>query len=147
MVSLKVEPDKQQRQQQINRLIKRVGLEPEHLNRYPHEFSGGQRQRIAIARALAVKPKLIICDEPTSALDVSIRGQVLDLLLELQQEHGLSYLFITHDLSLIPHLAHKIAVMKEGKIVEQGHTQQVMQHPQHAYTKELLSAVPKIERS
>ncbi|NRA54297.1 MAG: ABC transporter ATP-binding protein [Gammaproteobacteria bacterium] len=146
MVSLKVEPDKQQRQQQINSLIKRVGLEPEHLNRYPHEFSGGQRQRIAIARALAVKPKLIICDEPTSALDVSIRGQVLDLLLELQQEHGLSYLFITHDLSLIPQLAHKMAVMKDGKIVEQGLTQQVMQNPQHAYTKELLSAVPKIER-
>jgi len=147
MVSLKVERNKQRRRQQIKALIKRVGLEPEHLTRYPHEFSGGQRQRIAIARALAVKPKLIICDEPTSALDVSIRGQVLELLLELQLEHGLSYLFITHDLSLIPHLAHKIAVMKEGKIVEQGHTKQVMQNPQHDYTKELLSAVPKIKQT
>jgi peptide/nickel transport system ATP-binding protein len=127
----------------MQRLLARVGMLPEHLNRYPHEFSGGQRQRIAIARALAVNPKLIICDEPTSALDVSIRGQVLDLLRELQDELGVSYLFITHDLSIIPHLAHRVAVMKNGQIVEQGATEQIMQSPQHPYTQQLLAAAPR----
>ncbi|MEC8443363.1 MAG: dipeptide ABC transporter ATP-binding protein [Pseudomonadota bacterium] len=133
-----------QREARIRELLERVGLEAAHLDRYPHEFSGGQRQRIAIARAIAVEPELIICDEPTSALDVSIRGQVLALLQELQQEMGLSYLFITHDLSIIPHLAHRVAVMRHGVLVEQGATQQIMTSPQHDYTRTLLAAVPKI---
>lgn len=144
MVSLGVENNAQVREQTMRELLVKVGMLPEHLDRYPHEFSGGQRQRIAIARALAVNPKLIICDEPTSALDVSIRGQVLELLRKLQQELGVSYLFITHDLSIIPHLAHKVAVMKGGQIVEQGETEQVMRAPQHDYTKELLAAAPRV---
>ena len=144
MISLKVERDGAKREQTMQALLKRVGLEAEHLERYPNEFSGGQRQRIAIARALAVKPQLIICDEPTSALDVSIRGQVLDLLNELQQETGVALLFITHDLSVIPRLAHRVAVMKDGVIVEQGTAKQVMTDPQHDYTKALLAAVPKL---
>ncbi|MEY8247739.1 MAG: dipeptide ABC transporter ATP-binding protein [Bermanella sp.] len=144
MVSLKVESRAQKREEIMCALLLRVGLEPAHLDRYPHEFSGGQRQRIAIARALAVKPKLIICDEPTSALDVSIRGQVLALLNELQQETGVSLLFITHDLSIVPHLAHRVAVMKDGVIVEQGTTEQVMTTPVHEYTRALLQAVPAL---
>lgn len=142
MVSLGLELAKEQRIQRIESLLARVRLEPEHRHRYPHEFSGGQRQRIAIARALAVEPDLIICDEPTSALDVSIRAEVLDLLLELQRELHVSYLFITHDLSIIPHIAHRVAVMQGGKIVEQGETEQVLTQPQHEYTKMLLDAVP-----
>ena len=129
---------------EMRALLQKVGLEADHLDRYPHEFSGGQRQRLAIARAIAVKPELIICDEPTSALDVSIRLQVLNLLKDLQQELGLSYLFITHDLSIIPHIAHRIAVMKNGKILEQGTAQQVIEQPQHEYTRALLEAVPAI---
>jgi peptide/nickel transport system ATP-binding protein len=144
MVSLGVEKDAGKREAIMAGLLVKVGMSADHLDRYPHEFSGGQRQRIAIARALAVNPKLIICDEPTSALDVSIRGQVLELLRQLQQELGVSYLFITHDLSIIPHLAHQVAVMKNGQIVEQGETEQVMRNPQHAYTKELLAAAPRI---
>jgi ABC-type microcin C transport system duplicated ATPase subunit YejF len=144
MVSLKVEASAIKREKIMCALLTRVGLEPDHLDRYPHEFSGGQRQRIAIARALAVKPQLIICDEPTSALDVSIRGQVLELLNELQQETGVSLLFITHDLSIVPHLAHRVAVMKDGVIVEQGTTEQVMTNPQHEYTQALLKAVPAL---
>lgn len=142
MLALNVMPDATQRQQRIAELITRVGLEIEHLDRYPHEFSGGQRQRIAIARALAVDPQLIICDEPTSALDVSIRAQVLTLLRDIQQEFGVSYLFITHDLSIIPHLAHRVAVMKDGRIVEQGDTASLLNNPQHAYTQALLAAAP-----
>ncbi|WP_396588939.1 ABC transporter ATP-binding protein [Bermanella sp. R86510] len=144
MMSLKVESDGQKREDKMRALLERVGLSAEHLDRYPHEFSGGQRQRIAIARALAVDPELIICDEPTSALDVSIRGQVLELLRELQEETGVSYLFITHDLSIIPHLAHRVAVMKEGEIVEQGTAKQIMTEPSHEYTKALLEAVPAL---
>ena len=144
MQSLGTCEDPEQRQQQITELLLRVGLEEQHLDRYPHEFSGGQRQRIAIARALAVKPKLIICDEPTSALDVSIRSQVLDLLQELQRELGISYLFITHDLSIIPRLAHRVAVMKQGQLVEYNTAQQVMTAPQHSYTQQLLAAVPHL---
>ena len=144
MVSLKMGLSKAEREQRVESLLNRVQLEPEHRYRYPHEFSGGQRQRIAIARALAVEPDLIICDEPTSALDVSIRAEVMDLLLELQRELKVSYLFITHDLSIIPHLAHRVAVMQGGKIVEQGKTEDVLTNPQHDYTRNLLSAVPKV---
>lgn len=144
MQSLGLGGTKESREAQIRNLLERVGLEAGHLNRYPHEFSGGQRQRIAIARAIAVEPELIICDEPTSALDVSIRGQVLQLLQELQDEMGLSYLFITHDLSIIPHLAHRVAVMRNGQLVEQGETRQVMTSPVHEYTQHLLQAVPRI---
>lgn len=142
MVSLQMGLSKSEREQRVKSLLNRVQLEPEHRYRYPHEFSGGQRQRIAIARALAVKPDLIICDEPTSALDISIRSEVMNLLLELQRELQVSYLFITHDLSIIPHLAHRVAVMQGGKIVEQGYTEDVLTRPQHDYTRKLLSAVP-----
>ena len=109
-------------------------MKPEHQTRYPHEFSGGQRQRIAIARALAVNPRLIVCDEPTSALDVTIQAQILNLLQDLQDRHGLTYLFITHN----------IAVMHEGRIVEQSDTVEILQNPQHEYTRTLLSAVPRL---
>ncbi len=120
-------------------------LGPEFAGRYPHEFSGGQLQRIAIARALAVEPELIICDEPTSALDVSIRAEVLDLLQELQQEFGVSYLFITHDLSIIPSLAHHVGVMQYGKLVEQGSAEQILTRPAHPYTQALLDSVPRVD--
>ena len=127
----------------IDELLKQVGLEVEHKYRYPHEFSGGQKQRIGIARALAVEPELIICDEPTSALDVSVRTQVLALLDELQKKYQITYLFITHDLSIIPSIANQVAVMKDGKIVEQGGVEEVMKSPQHIYTKKLLESAPK----
>ncbi|CAM3417425.1 ABC transporter ATP-binding protein [Parendozoicomonas haliclonae] len=145
MISLKLGLTPNQREERVIELLQKVQLEPEHRHRYPHEFSGGQRQRIAIARALAVNPQLIICDEPTSALDVSTRAEVLKLLQQLQQELGVSYLFITHDLSIIPQLAHRVAVMKEGKIVELGVTKAVLTQPQHSYTQELLRAVPQLE--
>ena len=145
MQSLKVEPSNREEQDKyIKDLLLKVDLDTEHFYRYPHEFSGGQRQRIGIARALAVKPQLIICDEPTSALDVSVRSQVLKLFKKLQDEDGLSYLFITHDLSIVPIVADEVAVMKDGKIVEQGSIVDVMQNPQHAYTKKLLDSAPKI---
>ena len=142
MISLHMPLTSEQRQQRVIDLLQQVQLQPEHQHRYPHEFSGGQRQRIAIARALAVEPELIICDEPTSALDTSTRAEILKLLQDLQQNLGVSYLFITHDLSIIPQLAHRVAVMKAGKIVETGITEDVLRHPAHAYTKELLNAVP-----
>ncbi len=142
MVSLQMNLTREQREERVIELLRQVKLEPKHRFRYPHEFSGGQRQRVAIARALAVSPKLIICDEPTSALDVSTRAEVLALLQELQATLGVSYLFITHDLSIIPQLAHRVAVMKEGKIVETGITETVLTKPRHNYTRELLSAVP-----
>jgi peptide/nickel transport system ATP-binding protein len=128
----------------ISELLLKVELEAEHMHRYPHEFSGGQRQRIGIARALAVEPELIICDEPTSALDVSVRAQILKLLQKLQHESGVSYLFITHDLSIVPMIADEIAVMKEVKIVEQGSVEKVMNDPQHPYTQKLLKSAPKL---
>ncbi len=134
-----------ERDQMSAELLEQVGLLPEHLLRYPHEFSGGQRQRICIARALAVKPKLIICDEPTSALDVSVQAQILALLRKLQKEHQLGYLFITHNISVVEYIAHYVAVMYQGKIVEQGKVEQVLMHPENEYTKELLSAVPRIK--
>lgn len=145
MTSLKVGPKTKEGQElKIDSLLDQVGLLAEHKNRYPHEFSGGQRQRIGIARALAVEPELIICDEPTSALDVSVRAQVLNLLENLQQEYQMSYLFITHDLSIIPTIAHQVAVMKQGIIVEQGFVKNVMLNPQHEYTKNLLNSTPKL---
>ncbi len=147
MNSLKVgSRDKAGQDARIKELLLKVDLEAEHAERYPHEFSGGQRQRIGIARALAVEPELIICDEPTSALDVSVRAQVLQLLSDLQQDYGVSYLFITHDLSIIPTIAHEVAVMKEGKIVEQGLVADIMKNPQQAYTQKLLASAPKLVR-
>jgi peptide/nickel transport system ATP-binding protein len=146
MVSLRVgSRDKKVQNRVIEELLLKVGLEREHFYRYPHEFSGGQRQRIGIARALAVKPKLIICDEPTSALDVSVRSQVLKLLKRLQKEEELSYLFITHDLSIVPIIADEVAVMKSGRIVERGLVEDVMENPQKTYTKKLLNSAPKLE--
>jgi len=145
MVSLQVGlQDKNIQDMVIKDLLVKVGLEFEHFYRYPHEFSGGQRQRIGIARALAVEPELIICDEPTSALDVSVRAQVLKLLKKLQKEQGLSYLFITHDLSIISTIADEVAVMKEGKIVEQGSVEEVMKRPKDEYTKKLLASAPQL---
>jgi len=145
MVSLGVgSKERALQDEHIKELLLKVDLEAEHAYRYPHEFSGGQRQRIGIARALAVEPELIICDEPTSALDVSVRSQVLKLLRKLQQESGVSYLFITHDLSIVPTIADEVAVMKEGKIVEQGSVEDVMKNPQEEYTKTLLAAAPKL---
>ncbi|MDG6772895.1 dipeptide ABC transporter ATP-binding protein [Thiomicrorhabdus sp. ZW0627] len=147
MNSLKVGPkDRASQDKRIEQLLEQVGLLAEHKHRYPHEFSGGQRQRIGIARALAVEPELIICDEPTSALDVTVRAQVLALLEDLQKEYQMSYLFITHDLSIIPAIAHHVAVMQQGKIVEQGTVQAVMKNPQHEYTQKLLSSAPKLIR-
>lgn len=145
MLSLGVEADAARRETRIHELLRRVRLEPAHAGRYPHEFSGGQLQRIAIARALAVDPQLIICDEPTSALDVSIRSEVLELLAELQREFGVSYLFITHDLSIVPSLAHRVGVMQHGRLVEQGTAEQILTAPQHPYTQALLASVPKLE--
>jgi peptide/nickel transport system ATP-binding protein len=136
-----------ERQARVEELMQQVGMQPEMKDRYPHEFSGGQRQRICIARALAVDPRLIICDEPTSALDVSVQAQILNLLGKLQRELGLSYLFITHDLSVVSYLAHEIAVMYLGRIVEQGDVEAVLNKPRHPYTQALLSAVPEIDAS
>ena len=127
----------------VENLLERCGLWKQAADRYPHEFSGGQRQRIGIARALAVEPKLIVCDEPTSALDVSIQSQILNLLADLQVEFGLSYLFISHDMAVIHHVCDRIAVMYNGKIVETGSRDKVIQEPTHPYTKALLSAVPE----
>ncbi len=145
MVALGAAASPGDRQNSMDSLLQQVGLSPDSKYRYPHEFSGGQRQRIAIARALAVKPQLIVCDEPTSALDVSVQAQILNLLKGLQDELGLAYLFITHNLAVVEYFAHEVAVMYLGRIVERGTVEEVMQSPRHPYTRALLSAVPVVE--
>ncbi|MBI2294459.1 MAG: ABC transporter ATP-binding protein [Betaproteobacteria bacterium] len=147
MAALGLGAGRTERQARIDRLLAEVGLSPEVKYRYPHEFSGGQRQRIAIARALSVEPRLIVCDEPTSALDVSVQAQILNLLKELQQKKGLAYLFITHNISVIEFLAHEVAVMYLGRIVEHGMVDEVLGDPKHPYTRALLSAVPVIDQA
>ena len=123
-------------------MLEKVNLDPAYFNRYPHEFSGGQRQRIVIARALALKPKFIICDESVSALDVSVQAQVLNLLRDLQEEFGLTYIFISHDLAVVKHISDRMLIMNKGKIEEEGFPEEIYHHPKAAYTQKLIAAIP-----
>ncbi|CAI9084642.1 ABC transporter ATP-binding protein [Candidatus Methylacidiphilum fumarolicum] len=136
--------EKKQKKEKIVELLEKVGLSAEHLYRYPHEFSGGQRQRIGIARALAVGPKLIICDEPVSALDVSVQAQIINLLMDLQQEFNLSYLFISHDLAVVEYLSDYVLVLNKGRIVEEGSPEEIYKNPKDEYTKKLIASIPSI---
>ncbi|MGI6727305.1 MAG: ABC transporter ATP-binding protein [Anaerovoracaceae bacterium] len=138
----KLATNKKERTERVQELLTEVGLNSEHSNRYPHEFSGGQQQRIGIARALAVEPEFIVCDEPISALDVSIQSQIVNMLEDMQEELGLTYLFIAHDLSVVKHISNRIGVMYLGNIVELGESKEIHKNPLHPYTKTLLSAVP-----
>jgi peptide/nickel transport system ATP-binding protein len=144
--ALALEPGRAARRARVAQLLEQVGMPAEAADRYPHELSGGQRQRICIARAVAVEPRLIVCDEPTSALDVSVQAQILNLLKQLQDEMGLAYLFITHNISVVSYLAHEVAVMYLGRIVERGTVDEVLDDPRHPYTQALLSAVPIVEK-
>jgi peptide/nickel transport system ATP-binding protein len=134
---------KPERTERVAKLLTEVGLEPAHMNRYPHEFSGGQRQRISIARALALSPSFIVCDESVSALDVSVQAQVLNLLKDLQEQHGLTYIFISHDLSVVKFMSDVMAVMQDGRIVEMGPAEEIYRNPREDYTRRLIEAIPK----
>jgi len=133
---------REDRRARVAELLTQVGLQPDMMNRYPHEFSGGQRQRIGIARALAVKPRFIVCDEPVSALDVSVQAQIVNLLQDLQEQLGLTYLFIAHDLAVVEHISDHVLVMYRGKIVEAASAEAIYSNPQHEYTRKLLAAIP-----
>jgi oligopeptide transport system ATP-binding protein len=135
---------RERRMERCRELLERVALDAGHLERYPHEFSGGQRQRIGIARALAAEPEFVICDEPVSALDVSVQAQIVNLLQDLQEELGLTYLFIAHDLAVVEHISDQVLVMTEGRIVEQASAEDIYRNPQHEYTRRLLAAVPTL---